>query len=637
MLYFDYYILAEISSCIFSALLCYNVFTTLSPSERKQRCFFYGSLATFLASGLDVLSVYCISNWQNIPYAVCMLVSSAYFISLISVPYYMAKYAIEVAYSYGCSPKHWHAFSNTVYAGFLVLLVINVFTGLIFSFNRQFGYVRGPLTHVTYFLSFIFMLCTVVPIIRHKDSMARRLYFIFLFYPVIAALILSVQFFFPKILLTGAASFATLLLAYVSIQSDMLEYDLITGLVTEHSLKKRVENKTESGYLGVFALDNISTIQNFMEVSDLNKMLLFIGKELSGMFKHDTFYLGSGRFAAFSDDLAKIQAAGTSFNDSIVKINRNMDFNLPMAIDNYSAVAEISRGDKSYNNVIELINSMISTSRIHSDHNMRICDESVLLNIERKRFIFKILKRELNVDSSKYQVWFQPIYSIENGKFMHMEALSRLKDTEIGDIPPQEFVEVAENRGLIEKLGFTMFEKVCKFISENKKIVGAISVNFSVHQMTNPDVVNIVLSTIKKFGIKPQNIIMEITESIFIDNYEVVLRNMKSLSKEGIRFYLDDFGTGYSNLANVVSLPFNTIKIDRSLVLMMEESSKGVSLFNKLAGIFKEQGLKILVEGVETQPQNELVCKAGVDYIQGFLYSRPLSAEACIEFLKQKN
>ena len=149
--------------------------------------------------------------------------------------------------------------------------------------------------------------------------------------------------------------------------------------------------------------------------------------------------------------------------------------------------------------------------------------------------------------------------------------------------------------------------------------MNAVSVNFSVYQISSPNIVDKVLNTIEKFGLSPSNIIIEITESVFIENFELINSNIEKLANAGIKFYLDDFGTGYSNLTNVISLPFSTIKMDRSLVLAMEEGSKGISLFFDLVSTFKGVGFKILVEGVETNHQNSLVERAGVDYIQGFL------------------
>ena len=140
----------------------------------------------------------------------------------------------------------------------------------------------------------------------------------------------------------------------------------------------------------------------------------------------------------------------------------------------------------------------------------------------------------------------------------------------------------------------------------------------------------------KKYDVSPQNIIMEITESIFIDDFNIVLENMKKLSDLGIKFYLDDFGTGYSNLANVVMLPFSAIKIDRSLVLMTEEDKKGERFFSNILSTFKDSNLNILVEGVETSTQNQIVEQAGADYIQGFLYSRAIPEKDCVELFKNQ-
>jgi EAL domain-containing protein (putative c-di-GMP-specific phosphodiesterase class I) len=216
-----------------------------------------------------------------------------------------------------------------------------------------------------------------------------------------------------------------------------------------------------------------------------------------------------------------------------------------------------------------------------------------------------------------------------------MEALSRLRDTERGHISPVDFVEVAESKGLIEQLGDVAFEKVCKFICDNKDVVNAVSINFSVNQIAAPNVVKKIMNTIERFNLAPSNIIIELTESVFIENFEPIFKNITELSQKGVKFYLDDFGTGYSNLANVIALPFSTVKMDRSLVLMMEESSRNVNLVSNLISTFKGANLQILVEGVETEVQNNLVKSAGADFIQGFLYSRPLPANECLELLRK--
>ena len=135
----------------------------------------------------------------------------------------------------------------------------------------------------------------------------------------------------------------------------------------------------------------------------------------------------------------------------------------------------------------------------------------------------------------------------------------------------------------------------------------------------------------------PSNIIIEITESVFIENFAIINKNIEALTSAGVKFYLDDFGTGYSNLTNVVTLPFSTVKMDRSLVLMMEKNSRSCRLIKNLVSTFKDSNFSVLVEGVETENQNNLVKEAGVDYIQGYLYSRPIPKDECIKLLKKQN
>lgn len=631
----SYYILGEVVTCLLSAVLCFNIFTTFSPYERKHRLFLYSGIASFFSTLFDILAVFCISYYKQVPIAVSTLVSTIFFVFLLSIPMLLSSYAFEMSCVYSHHQKKYYKISGVVYAAYLLIVLLNIKTGWIFRYDSELGYIRGPLKYLSYSLTAFYIIMTEISIISHKKSIAKRVFVVFMCYPFVSIIFLLIQFFNQKIILSGASSFAALLLAYVTIQSDMLEFDLVTGLMSEHKLQKHIELKKHNGILYVISIDNMNFIQNNMNSADLNQLLLSIGKEFQRVFECDSYHPSTNRFATICDTQDELENRAIEITKYIEEINAKKLFDIPTNLEVYYAALELSDNERFYPNIMEIINNLLNKAKINQTNDLQICDESVLVDMERKRYIFKILKRELNLDSTQFQVWFQPIYSIQEKKFTYMEALSRLNGTELGDIPPQEFVDVAERRGLIEQLGFVAFEKVCKFISENRGLVNAVSINFSVYQMTNPNVVEMVLDTIKKYDLKPDNIIMEITESIFIEDFEIVNRNMTELARAGVQFYLDDFGTGYSNLSNVVTLPFSTIKMDRTLVLMMEEGEKYVNLFSNLVDTFKGADLHILVEGVETQKQNELVQSAGVDNIQGFLYSRPLPPEKCIELIRQ--
>lgn len=631
----NYYTIGELITCWGAFLIGVNTLLSYALYDRQQRYFLYAAASTFFASFFNLFSVFNISNYSEHSHFVCMLVTSLYFFFLLICPFIMTSYVCDMAIQKERNKKLLNWICGIVQLLYFLIVIINVKTGWIFYFDEETGYVRGPLKNITYILSSLYGITIIITVLIHRKKLARRIFWVFIIYPFISLIFVAVQYFFPNILLTGVASFTSVLFAYMTIQSYTMEINLKTGLMTEVRLRKKITSKHSEGYLFVMTIDNINMIQSSLDVTELNQLMLHLGSILMNNFPRNAYILSINRLAAIAKNVDELKAKSEAVFSEIKTLCSDINSVIPIPIESYSAAIEFSKDENDYDSLIDLVNSMLVKAKEHQLKKLQICDESVFVDRERKRYIYRILKRELTLNSEQFQVWFQPIYSISNKRFEYMEALSRLQNTELGEIPPQEFVQVAENRGLIELLGFVAFEKVCKFISENRDTVNAVSINFSAYQMMNPKIVENVLSTIKRFKLSPSNIIMEITESIFIDNYELVMNHMLALSKAGVKFYLDDFGTGYSNLTNVISLPFSTIKMDRSLVLAMEEGQKGVSLFFDLVSTFKGVGFNILVEGVETNNQNYLVERAGVDYIQGFLYSRPLPPDECIELFKR--
>ena len=633
--YSGYYIIGEIITCWGAFLICVNTILSYALYDRRQRFFLYAAASTFLASLFNIISAYNIEHYTEHSHFICMFITSIYFFFLLVCPFIMTSYVCDMALQSKKKKKVFNIILGIVQSLYFIFVIINTKTGWIFSFDDKLGYIRGPAKNITYILSMAYGLTIVGTVIIQRRFLARRIFWVFIIYPFISIYFVAIQFFFPKILLTGVASFTSILFAYMTIQSYTMEINLKTGLMTESRLRRRIAMQRHDGVLFVMTIDNINMIQSCLDVLELNQMYLHLGEIFMANFPRNGYILTMNRLAAIGRNMAEVQQKSKKVLSDIKKLSTDINSVIPIPIESYSSAIQFSKDSKDYDSMMDLINSMLVKAKASQLKNLQICDESVFVDRERKRYIYRILKRELNLESQQFQVWYQPIYSISGKQFEYMEALSRLRGTELGDIPPQEFVQVAENRGLIEMLGFVSFEKVCKFISDNRDTVKAVSINFSVYQMMNPKVVDNVLDTIKRFSLSPSNIVMEITESIFIDNYELVMKHMLELAQAGVKFYLDDFGTGYSNLTNVISLPFSTIKMDRSLVLAMEEGQKGVSLFFDLVSTFKGVGFKILVEGVETNNQNYLVERAGVDYIQGFLYSRPLPPDECVELLKR--
>ncbi len=233
-----------------------------------------------------------------------------------------------------------------------------------------------------------------------------------------------------------------------------------------------------------------------------------------------------------------------------------------------------------------------------------------------------------------FEVYYQPTFNLSDGSLHGAEALLRLDDEVIGKIPPYEFIPISEQMGLVDVLDTFVLGEVCKLLSgelKDDKCVEAINVNLSVLQCMKPGFVQSINCEADKYGIDRSRINFEITESVAASDYDQLSQIVSELKRSGFRFSLDDYGTGYSNVMSVFSMDLDIIKIDKSILWTAVDHELGRILLENTVRMIKQMGRKVLVEGIETEAQLDLLRKVGVDYLQGFYFSRPLPKE---EFLK---
>lgn len=163
----------------------------------------------------------------------------------------------------------------------------------------------------------------------------------------------------------------------------------------------------------------------------------------------------------------------------------------------------------------------------------------------------------------------------------------------------------------------------------------AITVNCSTMELEDKNLHEELYDIISANEINPSHVRIEITESTTVSNYDNILYNMKKLCENGISFYLDDFGTGYSNLERIVAYPFQTIKFDKSILYKALEDSKANEMIHMLVHFFSHNGLKTVVEGVEDQMQYDFCKEVGFNYIQGYLFSKPIPADDITKFFSK--
>ena len=230
---------------------------------------------------------------------------------------------------------------------------------------------------------------------------------------------------------------------------------------------------------------------------------------------------------------------------------------------------------------------------------------------------------------------FQPIYDPQKEEIVGYEALMRwIDDSGKTVFFPDQFIPIAERSGLIVELGKEMIATAISHIADWNKTYSArrdLAINLSPLQFHDDNLVSDIERIVKIYDIEPSLIKFEITESLFVHEGDYVLKKLKELKSLGFSLSLDDFGTGYSSLAYLQNYPFDIIKVDKCFVDDVLQSQKSKALIKAVRLLAADLGMKIVAEGVETEQQADCLAMMGVDFLQGYYYSKPLPANEIAE------
>ncbi|MBR5683761.1 MAG: bifunctional diguanylate cyclase/phosphodiesterase [Ruminococcus sp.] len=335
------------------------------------------------------------------------------------------------------------------------------------------------------------------------------------------------------------------------------------------------------------------------------------------------------------DEFLLVVSGYSSENELREIIGRYADaLNKPFTVDGCDLYITASFGYAEYPADADTADSLISHAdaamneikKAHSsDHILRFSSE-ILKNVHMLEIENKI-RAALENETIFFNL--QPQYDMEH-RLRGFEALARMKDADGSLISPGEFIPVAEKVGLIDKVDGMVFRKAAECFSKLVKKTGlelTLSINASVRHLMKNGFVNEISELIRNSGFSPWQLEIEITESIFIDSAEKALQCINQLRCMGVRFALDDFGTGYSSLSYLSKIPVNLLKIDKSFIDRINSNESSKQYVAAMISMGHIMGLSVISEGVEEQEQIETLRSIGCDYIQGFIWGRPMSAD----------
>lgn len=232
---------------------------------------------------------------------------------------------------------------------------------------------------------------------------------------------------------------------------------------------------------------------------------------------------------------------------------------------------------------------------------------------------------------------FQPQVSLQDGRIVGLEALVRWQHPKHGMVMPAQFIALAEEIGLIDSLGQWVLRTACQQARAWQAaglLSGAVAVNVSAYQFIRPDFIATVAAALADTGADPANLELEITESASMRDPQDTVRILRALKDMGVKLSIDDFGTGYSNLGYLHQFPVDMLKLDQSFVRNAPDDPGDRAICEATVALAHSLGLHVIAEGVETEAQLALLAHIGCDEVQGYLFSRPLAAEACTELLQ---
>lgn len=246
------------------------------------------------------------------------------------------------------------------------------------------------------------------------------------------------------------------------------------------------------------------------------------------------------------------------------------------------------------------------------------------------------------IERREFELHFQPIVSLNTGRITSFEALVRWRHPERGLVSPAEFIPVAEETGWIVPIGAWVLETACEQMAHWQAELCLdpplmMSVNLSGKQFSQPDLIPFISRQLQRWDIAPDNLKLEITESAIMEQAQSVTERLHTLREIGVKLALDDFGTGYSSLSYLHRFPIDTLKIDRSFVMRMQEGGENREIVRTIVALGLNLGLDVIAEGIEEDAQlrdlRELGCKGG----QGYFFARPLPPDAALELLKSNS
>ncbi|MBP5357732.1 MAG: EAL domain-containing protein [Treponema sp.] len=632
------YILEFDISALFISFAALLIFVYKKDRHKRQnRTFFLLIVTQIVTTTCDFVGAYTINNHLSNLWVLSNIVNLVYFITHTFLPILFVIYILDLT---GLIKRH-NKYLPLIFVPYIILFLLqisNPFTHFIFTIDENLNYYKGPLILPLYLSAFMYMVLCQILIIHFRSTISVSRFLLLTTFTLLILASTVVQFIYPRFLVECFVQITMTLCLMITVDNPSEIFSLTTGVYNRNTfildninfLKNKVSYK-----LVIIKILNEEYYMSALGYSYMQEILKSIAQWFVMITSEDCVYdCNNGNFAIilYGQRLKKADQILTYLSNrfSTDWLHKDIILSLETQICDIDIPADV--------NNVESIVTIVDAPGIKQSSKVSIIKREQLSFMQRVKAIQNTIAYAL--DNNLFQVYYQPIYDVHADKIHSAEALARLHNEEMGFISPDEFIPIAEKNGSIIAIGQFVFEETCKMFSiEQLNGIGIefLEVNLSTVQCNNKKLSQIFLNTMSHYNLKPNVINLEITESVAINSHDTFLQTIKDLHNAGFTFSLDDYGTGYSNASYIFNMDFDIIKIDKTILWEAEKSESALIILQNTVRMIKELNKKILVEGVETKAQRDLMVQMGADYLQGYYFSKPLPKQDFIEYCKMFN
>lgn len=413
--------------------------------------------------------------------------------------------------------------------------------------------------------------------------------------------------------------------------------DNLTGFLMEPQLRRDLEKmeqhrQASKGYIIKIGINNFKEIKEIYGIEKGNKIIKDLACCIRRVLNKSTniYRVGRKTFMFWLKNIRDIEEVEKTYrklkeavHDSIERNQYSMFYSISMG------VAPIDFSSYVYEEIQKQAEFALNTARETDGRGFYIFDEQDYRAHIRKLDIQEKLRISVSHDYEGFEIYYQPLIRREDMELIGAEALLRFKCKEYGMISPIEFIPILEDSGLIIPVGRWVIQTAIAKCKEWQKYIKnfRISINLSYIQIKRSNVLEDILQALKVYKLAPEDVIIELTESGQLESNSLVLDVLESFRQKHLKVAIDDFGTGYSNLTYLKDFNANILKIDHTFTRKALNDSFDFRLVTHIVHMAHSIGLNVCMEGIETEEQKEQLDELKADYLQGYLFGKPMPAQ----------